>query len=313
MSKQKRRPVDFRFYDMPDKDPILIFYGDKWKRVYGTGAPNLHFHNVLEIGLCRQGRGEMVYDRETRPYREGDISILPRGTLHNTVNPDHSVSWWEYIFVDAHAYLAKAFPDNEHLAAVTEERIRRRHLLLHGAEHEELFRLADTVICESYNKNLYTQEIQHALVQSLLLLVARENDDAQDEMQEEKIVRVQNTLHYVDQNYAQTVSPGDLAAAAHMSETHFRRVFRDCMHMSPADYLNMVRIQKACEMLLRTDLPMDLVAQKSGFASLSTFNRNFRSFTDDSPLHWRNTHRLSGDNIHGIEVSPKQGWTDDIR
>lgn len=313
MSKQKRRPVDFRFYDMPDRDPVLIFYGDKWKRIYGTGAPNLHFHNVLEIGLCREGHGEMVYDQEVRPYHAGDISILPRGTLHNTVNPDGNISWWEYIFVDAHACLTEAFPENERLTALMEERIRRRYLLLRGSEHEELFRLADAVIRESYDKKLYSGELQHTLILSLLLLIARENDSTEEEIPEEKIVRVQNVLRYIDQNYAQVISPADLAQMAHMSETHFRRVFRDCMRMSPGDYLHMIRIQKACEMLLRTDLPMDLIAEKSGFTSLSTFNRNFRSFTGDSPLHWRNTHRLSGDNIHGIEVKAKQGWTDDIR
>lgn len=313
MSKQKRRPVDFRFYDMPDRDPVLIFYGEKWKRIYGTGAPNLHFHNVLEIGLCREGYGEMIYDRETRAYETGDISILPRGTLHNTVNPDGNVSWWEYIFVDAHACLTAAFPENERLTALMEERIRRRYLLLRGAEHAELFRLADAIIRESYVNRLYSRELQHSLILSLLLLIARENDDAQEEFPEEKIVQVQSALHYIDQNYAEAVTPSDLARIAHMSETHFRRVFRDCMRMSPGDYLNMIRIQKACETLLRTDLPMDLIAEKSGFTSLSTFNRNFRSFTGDSPLHWRNTHRLGGDNIHGIEVKAKQGWTDDIR
>lgn len=313
MSKQKRTPVDFRFYDMPQKNPILVFYGDKWKRVYGTGAMNLHFHNVLEIGLCRDGHGEMVYDNETRPYKAGDISILPRNTLHNTVNRDGSVSWWEYIFVDAHAYLTEAFADNEHLAAVTEERIGRQYLLLHGEEHAELLQLIKTVLDESRQEQLYSREIKNNLVLSLLLLIARENSGAEEEVSEKKISRVQNSLRYIDQNFARKISPVELAETAHMSETHFRRVFRDCMHMSPADYLNMIRIQKACEMLLRTDLPMDLIAQKSGFPALSTFNRNFRAFTDDSPLHWRNTHRLSGENIHGIQVKARQGWTDDIR
>lgn len=254
----------------------------------------------------------MVYDRETRTYQAGDISILPRSTLHNTVNPDGNVSWWEYIFVDAHAFLTASFPENERLTALMEERIRRRYLLLHGSEYPELFRLADAVIRESGNKKLYSGELQHTLILSLLLLIARENDDAQEEIPEEKIVRVQNALRYIDEHYAEVISPADLARIAHMSETHFRRVFRDSMRMSPGDYLNMIRIQKACEMLLRTDLPMDLVAERAGFSSLSTFNRNFRSFTNDSPLHWRNTHRLGGDNIHGIEVKAKQGWTDDI-
>ena len=83
---KNRQTIDFRFYDMPQRDPVLVFSGEKWKRVYGEGAPNLHFHNILEIGICREGSGRMIYENEERPYEAGALSLIPANCPHNTLN-----------------------------------------------------------------------------------------------------------------------------------------------------------------------------------------------------------------------------------
>ena len=75
--------------------------------------------------------------------------------------------------------------------------------------------------------------------------------------------------------YANNIRVEELAKASHMSETHFRRVFESYMNMSPMDYINLMRVQKACDIMKKTNDSMDVVAQKVGFTTTSTFNRNF--------------------------------------
>ena len=57
-----------------------------------------------------------------------------------------------------------------------------------------------------------------------------------------------------------------------MSETHFRRVFESYMNMSPMDYINLMRVQKACDIMKKTNDSMDVVAQKVGFTTTSISN-----------------------------------------
>lgn len=56
-------------------------------------------------------------------------------------------------------------------------------------------------------------------------------------------------LDYVARHYRQEIRINSLAEACSMSEGHFRRVFEEEMNMKPLDYINLVRVQSACELL----------------------------------------------------------------
>ena len=281
---KNRQTIDFRFYDMPQRDPVLVFSGEKWKRVYGEGAPNLHFHNILEIGICREGSGRMIYENEERPYEAGALSLIPANCPHNTLNEPGQISWWEYIFVDVHAYLQREYGADEQFVQKCEERIGSRYNLLRADDHPDMRGLIDAVIEETNRNDPYMREVRNSYITALLLLMAREN---------------------------RNLMIADLANNVHMSETHYRRVFRESMNMSPTDYLNMVRIREACRLLLKTDLPVELIAERSGFTTMSTFNRNFRAYTNESPLKWKKTHLGASDSIAGFQIRARKGWDDD--
>lgn len=315
MAKERTR-LDFRFYDMPQTNSILIFSGEKWKRPYGKGAPNLHFHNVLEVGICREGEGMMLYEGAKIPYRAGMLSIIPRNVPHNTMNEPEAISWWEYLFIDVHWYMDWAYGDNPQLAQKTEERINARANLVQSELWPEIVNAIDGIILEKNNRQHYSAELINAMVFVLLLNIARMNRDytqSQDEETRNNIRHMKEVLRFIDVHYAETLSVADLAGIVSLSETHFRRIFKESVNMSPTDYLNMIRIQHACSMLQKTDYPVEIIAEKCGFTTLSTFNRNFRTFMDESPLKWKKAHVLHGDESGGFRVKALKGWDDDTR
>ena len=311
---KNRQTIDFRFYDMPQRDPVLVFSGEKWKRIYGENAPNLHFHNILEIGICREGSGRMIYENEERPYEAGAISLIPANCPHNTLNEPGHISWWEYIFIDVHAYLQRAYGADEQFMQKCEERIGSRYNLLCADDHPDMRELIDAVIEETNRNEPYMREVRNSYITALLMLMARENRDYTKSRSEEFRARdrqIVQSLKYIGQHYAENLMIADLADNVHMSETHYRRVFRESMNMSPTDYLNMVRIQQACRLLLKTDLPVEIIAERAGFTTMSTFNRNFRSYTNESPLRWKKNHMGASDSIAGFRIRARKGWDDD--
>ena len=44
MSKKKKEKIEFRYYEIPQKEPLLALMGDKWIQYYGIDADFLHFH-----------------------------------------------------------------------------------------------------------------------------------------------------------------------------------------------------------------------------------------------------------------------------
>ena len=78
-----------------------------------------------------------------------------------------------------------------------------------------------------------------------------------------------------------------LAEICALSEEQFRRVFKLVTRTAPLEYLNQYRIRAACKLLLSTEMPISEVARLTGFATASTFNRQFAAVIGMSPLKWK--------------------------
>jgi AraC family transcriptional regulator len=78
------------------------------------------------------------------------------------------------------------------------------------------------------------------------------------------------------------------AAIAIMSPYHFLRVFEEVTCISPARFLAALRIERAKELLLRTDLSVTDICYEVGYTSLGTFTRIFTEFVGLSPNRLRN-------------------------
>ena len=84
MAKKKKQPAEFRFYELPQDEPVLALMGNKWIQVYGENIDNQHFHNLLEIGLCHYGEGDLVLEEDFYRFAPGMISCIPANFLHVT-------------------------------------------------------------------------------------------------------------------------------------------------------------------------------------------------------------------------------------
>ena len=122
------------------------------------------------------------------------------------------------------------------------------------------------------------------------------------------IMNIRPALEYVDRNYADCIKASDLAKKCNMSETHFRRVFDEAIKMSPMDYLNLVRIQKACMIMNKTDHSMEVVASECGFTTFSTFNRNFRKYLNTSPYQWKKNKENYVSKLLDYNINALKGW-----
>lgn len=112
MAEKRKDRVELRYYDTPQKEGVLVLTGEEWVREYGSGIDYLHFHNLMEIGICRDGVGEMVLDQETVPFAPGMISVIPRNYPHTTNSKPGTTGYWEYLFLDPGTLLREHFGEN---------------------------------------------------------------------------------------------------------------------------------------------------------------------------------------------------------
>ena len=119
---------------------------------------------------------------------------------------------------------------------------------------------------------------------------------------------ISDTLDYIADHYRENIKVSQLSANCHLSESHFRRLFSKCMHMSPVEYMNLVRIRTACEYLKKTDRAVADIATECGFTTDSTFNRNFRSLMGISPAEWRKKGENYEQQLLKFDIRTEEGW-----
>ena len=90
-------------------------------------------------------------------------------------------------------------------------------------------------------------------------------------------------------------SVDSLAEVALMSRSAFASRFAAAFGRSPMNFLHNVRMQKAAELLQIGSLAIDEVAAHVGFSSRSHFSRAFKKFTGASPVAFRDSATMAGE------------------
>jgi hypothetical protein len=76
MSRKKKPRMEYRYYEAPEKCPVLALLGEKWVQNYGYQIDYLHFHNMMEIGVCYYGEGTIVLEDKEIPYDGGAFTVV---------------------------------------------------------------------------------------------------------------------------------------------------------------------------------------------------------------------------------------------
>ena len=77
-------------------------------------------------------------------------------------------------------------------------------------------------------------------------------------------------------NYQMNITAGDIATYTNVGERYLRKLFSQYLNLSPVDYLNQIRINKAIELLRNTEMSIKEVCFACGFQSPQYFSRLFK-------------------------------------
>ena len=99
--------------------------------------------------------------------------------------------------------------------------------------------------------------------------------------------RLSRSIDYIHANVGEKIDLQDLSAASLLSKFHFLRLFKLAYGLSPYQYIQDLRIEKARGMLSKTSLPVADLAYSLGFDNPQSFSRLFFQRIGLYPTHYR--------------------------
>ena len=101
---------------------------------------------------------------------------------------------------------------------------------------------------------------------------------------------IESVLKYIDTHFTLPIMVPYLAEMCALSETSFRRKFREAVGESPVKYINSLRISKSKELLRSSNITIDEITDFLSFYDRAHFCKTFKNHTGTSPNTYRKKH-----------------------
>src|SRR6201999_3642237 len=106
--------------------------------------------------------------------------------------------------------------------------------------------------------------------------------------------RINHVLSFIGKNLSQELRETELAELAGQSASAFSRYFRRHTGVPFVQYVNRLRINLACQLMLSGELTITEICYQVGFNNLSNFNRQFLLLKEMPPTRWRAWQQFNG-------------------
>ncbi|MDR2052338.1 MAG: AraC family transcriptional regulator [Treponema sp.] len=261
-----------------------------------------HWHEYYELFLVLDGKVSVIIDGYAREALRGDIMSINPGQLHSFPHSERGTRIRFFQFEPG------IFSKDVGIAA--DKSLFSHKSFLYGGEHpdrdaldEALYPQVSGLLADMFTEYREQKKGFRLAIKAKLYLLALAY--LRDNPPEDKPLKIppsgteHGTPAMADQRmeriYQLIFSDFDnvdldlvrAAQAAALSPSYFAHFFKEQTGRSFYAYLSTIRISHAVEFLLKTDLPVSLIADKCGFASLPTFHRVFKAETGCTPVLYR--------------------------
>lgn len=106
------------------------------------------------------------------------------------------------------------------------------------------------------------------------------------------VTRLAPVFRLIEARHAEPLALRDLAAVVGLHPAYLSTVFRQAVGVPPLRYLGQFRLDRVRELLLTTELSMDQIARRTGFADPAYLSRAFRRAEGVSPTAYRRSKKI---------------------
>ncbi len=246
---------------------------DVWIRRDNTCMP--HFHSCIEITYVTEGTVQVLLNGASFALHAGETAIFPSYSVHSCVSEQPSQSLILTAPLDV-------FPG---LSKILEGKTFERPLLPPSAATAEIARCMERLLDYRASEQMDAPAAKGYCLVILGLAIEESGLKSAVENAGEDLAK--SILQYLQENFLSSVTLEDLAFQFGYSRYRFSHLFNTYFHCSITEYVNSLRVRYAAGMLLETGQTMTQVAMASGFESVRTFNRAFRTHYGQSPTVFR--------------------------
>lgn len=253
-----------------------------------------HWHKEWELIRIRKGSVVLRADEYEFVAQEGDILLFRDSMLHGSPPP-------ESVLYDCLVFDLRELARSSELLKMHLRQIYNMQYLpaiyypresngdiypfvaeLMDAHYDHTYRPEDT----KYLELVTVSNLSHLFLRILQNGHFSKNQLTTDNSVH-RIDQIKVVLEYIEREFQEEITLGDLANLVGMNPRYFCRVFKQITLVSPMDYVIYFRIEQACKMLATTTKSILEIALECGFNDCNYFTRMFKKRKGMTPKQYR--------------------------
>lgn len=254
--------------------------------------PRLHWHSFYELGICTAGSGTFYFEGKSYDYSAGDIFLVNNLEKHGAAAFDGCGTRFRFfLFLPELLLEGAAAWEAECLLPFRYDSARFCNRIEKNSEAGRVLRPLLEDLWRDVNGNGPGRErlirARLKLILAELCSLLRLDDSPATAAALADYLRLRPALSYIDAHFSQRLNQKEIAALCFLSESRFRHLFRQQMHMSFQEYVAKLRYLKARQRIASGEGSITDAVREAGFSNPYTFYRMFQENEGTTPLAWR--------------------------
>ena len=249
----------------------------------------MHSHGYIELAYVLDGEGTTNINGKIEPLKKGNFYIINYNSEHSYNAEGKGFKIINCLFspqiIDSSFAVDKSFDD----AMVSYFfKISGRYVntpvadRLYSDEKGEIRELFQKTLEEFVNNEAGNIEMVRYYIRSIIIKLARIVGSRNAISDDIKLV-----TDIINERCNENISLSTIAEDIHFSLPYLSAKFKKETGMTFTKYLQNIRIEKAASLLTATDIPIEIIAEQSGYRDLNTFYAVFKRFTNVTPKEYR--------------------------
>lgn len=270
-----------------------------WEHGYPYETVRWHFHPEYELNLVTHTSGRCYVGDYTGSFEPGQLYLVGPNVPHNWISEvpgNNSIAERSLVLQFSGKSITsgiEAFPELSLLGGLL-VKSQRGILFSKAISAKAAPMLQELMHAKGFARvHLFLQLLELLTMDLHSTLLASEQFRPDPAGYQSSTIN--QVMSYLAEHLSEPLSEADLARYAGMESGSFSRFFRRNTDVPFVKYLNRLRINKACEMLISSDTPVTEICYACGFNNVSNFNRKFLSQKGMAPSQFRRYYRLNAD------------------
>lgn len=249
-----------------------------------------HYHNNFEIIFVTKGTSTFLIENKKIKAEKNSLVLL--SNLENHSMTIDETPYERYVVSVDNLLKINLLPSEIYIKILQNRPKDFPYIFeFNNEDANVIVNILKLLLKEESSKN-YSEHLSNLLINQLLIMVFRSNPDFFKNTKTEFEKTIYNIQDYINENYKEDINLDLIENKFYINKYEVSRNFKKITGYNFKTYLILVRLSKAKDLLVNSNLTIAEISDRIGYGSESLFVRMFKKYENTTPTKYRRSYQI---------------------